>query len=102
MVPCQGLSRGARAMENSPSPAKYEARTGDGQDSTSNASNAGRNGPILVASIGKSQQRTLGKTSSLDAMEQEIHNQVKDLPAFASELGNYDRFRNLDASSMIF
>jgi len=55
-----------------------------------------------VASIGKSQQRTLGKTSSLDAMEQEIHNQVGDLPAFASELGNYDRFRNLDASSMIF
>jgi glucosamine--fructose-6-phosphate aminotransferase (isomerizing) len=55
-----------------------------------------------VASIGKSQQRTLGKTSSLDAMEQEIHNQVEDLPAFARELGKYGRFRNLDPSSMIF
>src|SRR3989449_7182205 len=81
---------------------KYGARTGGGQDSTSNASNAGRNGPILVASIGKSQRRTLGKTSSLDAMEQEIHNQVEDLPAFARELGKYDRFRNLDPWSMIF
>jgi len=54
-----------------------------------------------VASIGKS-QRTLGKTSSLDAMEQEIHNQVEDLPAFARELGKHDRFRDLDPSSMIF
>lgn len=55
-----------------------------------------------MASIGKSQQRTLGKTSSLDAIEQEIHNQVEDLPAFARELGKYDRFRNLDPSSIIF
>jgi glucosamine 6-phosphate synthetase-like amidotransferase/phosphosugar isomerase protein len=55
-----------------------------------------------VASISKSQQRTLGKTSSLDAMEQEIHNQVEDLPAFARELGKYDRFRHLDPSRMIF
>ena len=35
-------------------------------------------------------------------MEQEIHNQVEDLPAFARELGKYDRFRSLDPSSMIF
>jgi len=55
-----------------------------------------------VASIGKSQQRTPDKTSSLDAMEQEIHNQVEDLPGFARALGKYDRFRNLDPSSMIF
>ena len=55
-----------------------------------------------MASIGKSQQRTLGNTSSLDAMEQEIHNQVEDLPAFARELGKDLRFRNLDPSSMIF
>ena len=89
-------------MENSPSPARYEAQTDGGPDSTSNASNAGRNGPTRVASIGKSQQRTLGKTSSLDAVEQEIRNQVEDLPAFARELGEYDRFRNLDPSSMIF
>src|SRR5437660_3225650 len=89
-------------MENSPSPARYEAQTDGGPDSTSNASNAERNGPTQVASIGKSQQRTLGKTSSLEAMEQEIHNQVEDLPAFARELGKYDRFRNLDPSSMIF
>src|SRR5437879_4401639 len=89
-------------MENSPSPARYEAQTDGGPDSTSNASNAGRNGPARVASIRKSQQRTLGKTSSLDAMEQEIRNQVEDLPAFARELGNCDRFRNLDPSSMIF
>jgi fructoselysine-6-P-deglycase FrlB-like protein len=52
--------------------------------------------------MGKSQLRTLGKTSSLNAMEQEIHNQVEDLPAFARELGKYDRFRNLDPSSMMF
>ena len=55
-----------------------------------------------MVSIGKNQQRTLGKTSSLDAMEQEIYNQVEDLPAFARELGKYDRFRNLDPSSIIF
>ena len=55
-----------------------------------------------MASIDKSQQRTLGKTSSLDAMEQEIHNQVEDLPAFARERGKDDRFRNLDPSSIIF
>jgi len=55
-----------------------------------------------VVSIGKSQQRTLDKTSSLDAMEQEIHNQVEDLPAFARELGKDDRFRNLDPSGIIF
>jgi fructoselysine-6-P-deglycase FrlB-like protein len=55
-----------------------------------------------VASIGKSQQRALSKTSSLDAMEQEIRDQVEDLPAFARELGKYDRFRNLDPSRMIF
>jgi fructoselysine-6-P-deglycase FrlB-like protein len=35
-------------------------------------------------------------------MEEEIHNQIEDLPAFARELGKYDRFRNLDPSSMIF
>jgi fructoselysine-6-P-deglycase FrlB-like protein len=55
-----------------------------------------------VASIGKKKQRRLSKTASLDAMEQEIRNQVEDLPAFARELGNDDRFRNLDPSSMIF
>jgi len=55
-----------------------------------------------VASIGKSQQRALIKASSLDAMEQEIHNQVEDLPAFARELGKDDRFRHLDPSRMIF
>jgi fructoselysine-6-P-deglycase FrlB-like protein len=35
-------------------------------------------------------------------MEQEIHNQVEDLPAFARELGKYERFSNLDPSSTIF
>src|SRR5438445_646210 len=35
-------------------------------------------------------------------MEQEMHNQVEDLPAFARELGKHDRFRDLDPSSMIF
>jgi fructoselysine-6-P-deglycase FrlB-like protein len=40
--------------------------------------------------------------SSLDVMEQEIRNQVEDLPSFARELGNYDRLRNLDPSSMVF
>jgi fructoselysine-6-P-deglycase FrlB-like protein len=35
-------------------------------------------------------------------MEEEIHNQIEDLPAFARDLGKYDRFRNLDPSSMIF
>jgi fructoselysine-6-P-deglycase FrlB-like protein len=55
-----------------------------------------------VESIGKSLQRTLGKTSSLDAMEQEIRNQVEDLPSFIRELGKDDQLRNLDPSSMIF
>ncbi len=55
-----------------------------------------------MASIGKSQQRRLNRPSSFDAMEQEIHNQVEDLPAFARELGDDDRFRNLDPSSMMF
>ena len=35
-------------------------------------------------------------------MEEEIHNQVEDLPAFASELGKDHRFRHLDPSSIIF
>src|SRR5438445_11095552 len=35
-------------------------------------------------------------------MEQEMHNQVEDLPAFARELGKHDRLRDLDPSSMIF
>src|SRR5437870_7549641 len=35
-------------------------------------------------------------------MEQEIRNQVEDLPAFARELGEDDRFRHLDPSRMIF
>ena len=55
-----------------------------------------------MASIGKKQQRRLNRTSSLDAMEQEIHNQVEDLPAFARELGKDHQFGNLDPSSMIF
>ncbi len=55
-----------------------------------------------MASIGKNQLRRLIRTSSLEAMEEEIHNQIEDLPAFASELGKYDRFRHLDPSRMIF
>jgi len=55
-----------------------------------------------VASIGKNQQRRLSKKSSLEAMEEEIHNQTEDLPVFASELGKDHRFRNLDLYSMIF
>jgi glucosamine--fructose-6-phosphate aminotransferase (isomerizing) len=55
-----------------------------------------------VASIGKSQQRTPSKTSSLDAMDQGIDNQVEELPAFARELGKDNRFRPLDPSRMIF
>ncbi len=81
---------------------KYEAQTGGGPDSTSNASNAARNGPTQVASIGKKQQRRLSKKSSLEAMEEEIHNQIEDLPAFASELRKDRRFRHLDPSRMIF
>jgi fructoselysine-6-P-deglycase FrlB-like protein len=73
-----------------------------GQDSTFNASNAGRNGPTQVASISKNQRRRLSKASSLDAMEQEIHNQAEDLPSFARRLVRDDRFRNLDPSHMIF
>jgi len=40
--------------------------------------------------------------SSLGAMDQEIHNQVEDLPAFASQLARDQRFRHLDPSRMIF
>jgi fructoselysine-6-P-deglycase FrlB-like protein len=35
-------------------------------------------------------------------MEEEIHNQIEDLPAFASELGKDHRFHHLDPSRMIF
>jgi len=40
--------------------------------------------------------------ASLGAMEQEIHNQVEDLPSFARELAKYSEFRHLDPSRMIF
>ncbi len=40
--------------------------------------------------------------ASLGAMDQEIHHQVEDLPAFARELGKDHRFRRLDPSLMIF
>jgi fructoselysine-6-P-deglycase FrlB-like protein len=73
-----------------------------GPDLTSNANNAGRNGPTRVASIGKKQQNRLSEKSSLDAMEEEIHNQIEDIPAIASELGKDHRFRHLDSSCMIF
>jgi fructoselysine-6-P-deglycase FrlB-like protein len=55
-----------------------------------------------VASIGKKQQKPLNKKSSLEAMEEEIHNQIEDLPAFATELGKDYRFRHLYPSSIIF
>jgi fructoselysine-6-P-deglycase FrlB-like protein len=55
-----------------------------------------------VASIGKNQRKRLSKESSVEAMEEEIHNQIEDLQAFASELGKDHRFRHLDPSSMIF
>jgi len=55
-----------------------------------------------VESIGKSQQRRLSKISSLDALEQEIHDQVEDLSSFARKLEKDDRFRRLDPSRMIF
>jgi fructoselysine-6-P-deglycase FrlB-like protein len=55
-----------------------------------------------VASIGKKQQRRASRKSSLEAMEEEIHNQIEDLPTFASELGKNHRFRHLDPSRMIF
>jgi fructoselysine-6-P-deglycase FrlB-like protein len=35
-------------------------------------------------------------------MEEEIHNQIDDLPAFASELGRDNRFRHLEPSSFVF
>jgi fructoselysine-6-P-deglycase FrlB-like protein len=35
-------------------------------------------------------------------MEQEIHHQVEDLPAFARELGRHHEFRHLDPAQMVF
>ena len=55
-----------------------------------------------MASIGKRQQKPPSRKSSLEAMEEEIRNQVKDLPTFAIELVNDRRFRNLDPTSMVF
>jgi fructoselysine-6-P-deglycase FrlB-like protein len=55
-----------------------------------------------VASIDKRQQRRPSKKTSLQAMEEEIHDQIKDLPAFARELGRDRRFRHLDPSRIIF
>ena len=54
-----------------------------------------------MASIDKKQQKRLSK-SSLEAMEEEIKNQIEDLPAFARELGTDHRFRHLDPSGMVF
>ncbi|HVH16394.1 MAG TPA: SIS domain-containing protein [Candidatus Angelobacter sp.] len=55
-----------------------------------------------MASIGKKQQKRPSKKSSLETMEEEIHNQIEDLPAFASGLRKDHRFRHLDPSNMIF
>ena len=54
-----------------------------------------------MASIDKKRQKRLSK-SSLEAMEEEIKNQIEDLPAFANELGTDNRFRHLDPSGMVF
>ena len=55
-----------------------------------------------MASIGKKQQKRLSRNSSLEAMEEEIHNQIEDLAAFSSELRKDDRFRHLGPSNIIF
>lgn len=55
-----------------------------------------------MASIGKKQPRRLSRKSSLEAMGEEIHDQVNDLPEFASELDKDDRFRHLDPSRIVF
>jgi hypothetical protein len=75
---------------------------GGGPVSIFNASNAERNGPTLVASIGRNQQRKPSERSSIDAMEQGVHDQVDDLPAFARDLGRYHEFQHVDPSCMVF
>ena len=55
-----------------------------------------------MASIGKRQQRPPSSKSSIEAMEEEIRNQVKDLPTFAIELVNDRRFRHLDPTTIVF
>ncbi len=44
----------------------------------------------------------LGRRSSLDAMEEEIKNQIEDLPSFATELRHHRAYKGLDPSQMIF
>lgn len=55
-----------------------------------------------MASIDKKPQSRPSRKPSLDAMEEEIHYQIKDLPTFAHELDKDHRFRHLDPSGMIF
>ncbi|HVH15904.1 MAG TPA: hypothetical protein VNA15_09335, partial [Candidatus Angelobacter sp.] len=55
-----------------------------------------------MASIGLKQQKRPSRKSSLETMEEEIHNQIEDLPAFVGELRKDHRFRHLDPSSMVF
>ncbi len=55
-----------------------------------------------MESIGRTQTRILGRRSSLDAMGEEIENQIGDLPAFANELRRHRGYKGLDPSRMIF
>ena len=55
-----------------------------------------------MASIGKKRLRRLSRKSSLEAMREEIHYQVNDLPEFGRKLDKDDRFRHLDPWSMVF
>lgn len=53
-----------------------------------------------MASIDKLPKKKPTRTSSLDAMEEEIKNQIEDLPRFASQL--HHSYRQFDPSNLVF
>jgi fructoselysine-6-P-deglycase FrlB-like protein len=70
-----------------------------GQDSNSNAKNVARSGLTRVESIDKTRQSSV---SSLTLMNGEMEDQIRNLPAFASDLERNDETHDSGATNMVF
>ncbi len=82
--------------------ARSIAQTDGAPGLSSSAKSAGRSGLIQAASTGRPRMKKSSSESSLDAMEDEIQDQIKQIPRFAKELGHLGAYRNLDFSKIIF
>ncbi len=78
---------------------RCEAPTAGERDSIFGAKSVERNGPTRVESIDKTRP---SNGSSLDLMQKEMHDQVRELPQFALELDKRNEYRGLDPSQMVF